>query len=169
MRRMLILAVAVAAVAAPTAGATASEPFAMHIKGEWGGASPFAPCPIDPTITCERGQIKGYGKVAQTYAGSSVPEGDCVRITGTAVTYLLDGSGTLTTQESLLDCTPGASGSSPGNVLHSFGNPVKSFGSFSITGGTGVFAGASGSGTESAKAAGDTIVITYAGTLTLPD
>ena len=72
------------------------------------------------------------------------------------------------TREVYLNCTPGASADSPGNRLHSFGNPVKAEGTFMISAGTGVFEGASGSGTLHLAAAGDGLVISYDGTITTP-
>ena len=171
MRRLLIAAlIAVAAIAASQASAATSD-FQATIKGEFGGASPDNPCPTDPTLfTCEVGSLPGYGRVTQVFTFVSGREVDgCFETTGDVLwTLISDPTSTLTTHEVIVDCTPGASSSSPGNRFHSFGNPFQGQGTYVITGGTGVFAGASGTGTVYTRGAGDTIVIRYAGTITLP-
>jgi hypothetical protein len=88
------------------------------------------------------------------------------RTTGSTVATWPDGS-TLTTEEHWLICFPGWSRAAPGGLL-SYGNPETSTGTYEIIGGTGVFAGITGSGTVTAKIAGDILVIHYSGTVMLP-
>jgi hypothetical protein len=173
MRRLfVVLSVFFVTLAAISQASAATTQFTALAKGEFGGASPFKPCPTDPTLepTCEVGHIAGYGKVSQVFTFVSGQEvNGCFESTGDVLWTLLDDpTSTLTTREVIVDCTPGGSTSSPGNRFHSFGNPFQGQGTYVITGGTGVFAGASGSGTVYTVGAGDTITIRYDGTITLP-
>lgn len=172
MRRFLVVAalVSVTLVAASQASA-ATQQFTASVKAEYPGASPEKTCPTDPTLfTCETGHLAGYGQITQVFTFVSGREVDgCFETTGDVLWTLIDDpTSTFMTREVYVDCAPGASAGSPGNRLHSFGNPVQGEGTYVISAGTGVFAGASGSGTLYTRAAGDTIVIRYDGTITLP-
>lgn len=170
MRRLLIAALVLLAASVVAQASAATLDFRATIKGEYPGASPESPCPTDPTLfTCETGSISGYGKVTQVFTFVSDREVDgCLEITGDVLwTLISDPESTFMTREVYLNCTPGASADSPGNRLHSFGNPVKAEGTFVISAGTGVFEGASGSGTLYLTGAGDTLVIRYEGTITI--
>ena len=93
----------------------------------------------------------------------------CVDFTGTTTVTLQDAVGsTLVIAELDNQCTPGNSTNTSGNQLHSFGNPFYGDGTWTIVSGTGVFAGATGTGTVSYVAAGDALVEHYSGTITLP-
>lgn len=170
MRRLLmaVLVLLAAITVSPVSAATLD--FRATIKGEFGGASPDNPCPTDPTLlTCEVGSISGYGRVTQVFTFiSAKPVDGCFEITGDVLwTLISDRESTFMTHEVYLNCTPGASAGSAGNRLHSFGNPGKGQGTFVITGGTSVFAGASGTGTLYFTGAGDAVVIRYDGTITI--
>jgi hypothetical protein len=114
--------------------------------------------------------LSGYGKVTQVFTFVSEAEVDgCIETTGDVLwTLVSDPDSTFMTREVYLNCTPGASAGSPGNRFHSFGNPVNATGTFVISAGTGLFAGASGTGALTLTGAGDAIVIRYDGTIMLP-
>lgn len=63
-------------------------------------------------------------------------------------------------------CFPGQSTLAPG-ALRSFGNPFTLTASWTVAGGTGIFAGASGSGSAKTQNAGDGGTTTLLGTITL--
>lgn len=126
-------------------------------------------CP--PDLDCGTARIDGFGKATRTLGITGVAPGvpaGCDTVT--AIEHMI-----LDSDGSILDlavraalCYPGASSSAPGQQGRSQGNPFQGTGTFEVIGGTGVFAGASGSGTLTAIGAGDAIVIDYSGALTLP-
>jgi hypothetical protein len=172
MRRVLILlglaTVLATVLALPASAATAN--FAAVMQLDFVGKSPAKPCPLDPTTTCDVGHIAGYGQVVQEFTFVSGVEVDgCFETTGDVLwTLVADPVSTFMTHEVYTECTPGASADAPGNRLHSFGNPFQGEGTFVISAGTGVFAGASGSGALFTRGAGDSYILRYAGTITLP-
>ena len=95
--------------------------------------------------------------------------GSCFHAIFVATVELLDGSGTLVIEEDDLFCTPGVSADTPGNQLHSFGNPFTIDGTWVVSGGSGVFAGATGSGTNRSRGAGDVIIDKYTGSILIGD
>ena len=171
MRRVLISATVVSATllafASPTLAQTTFGFEAMF--HEQFGAAPFKPCPTGGDDPCGVGRITGLGKATERFVGEGEPEevDSCVHFMGTTTITLQDGSGTLVIAEEETACTPGTSADAPGNQLHSFGNPANAEGTWAVTGGTGVFAGASGGGTLSFNAAGDALIIMYSGTVSL--
>jgi hypothetical protein len=172
MRRILALvavaAAALIAFATPTPAQTTIS-FDALFQEEFEGASPFQPCPTGGTDPCAPGHIRDFGKATVTYEFDSEvgPVDSCVQVIFDATMTLLDGSGTLVIEEVDTFCTPGNSTNAPGNQLHSFGNPFSAEGTWVVTGGDGVFAGATGSGTNTSKSGGDVIVDKYAGTIQL--
>jgi hypothetical protein len=116
------------------------------------------------------GVVQGYGLVTEVFEFlGETPTGDpqCpVTTTGLTTLTFADGS-TLTTLDTQTRCTPGASRGAPGSSV-SFGNPAKWSGSWVVDSGTGIFEGATGSGTLTVSEGGDTLMIQYQGTLTLP-
>jgi hypothetical protein len=165
----LVFGLALAALTLGLVGpaeAVTTEKFAALVRSEFEGASPFTPCPTDPSLfACEVGHIAGYGKVTQVFTFESARTvGDCTEVTGTVLWTLVDSSGTLTTREVITDCTPGTSSVQP---AFAFGHPFEGEGTYVITEGTGAFANASGSGVVTTRSGGDVLVIRYAGTLIL--
>ena len=171
MRKFLIIisavlcAGALAATAAPASASTTST-FQATFQRHFGAS--VAPLPCDADI-CGTGTVAGYGAATESVTITSyrrIPGTDCFEATATATITLSDGS-TLTYEASATRCPVGNSGEAPGSDV-SYGNPWSAIGTFTITGGSGVFAGASGSGTVIDYFAGDVEVAELTGTITLP-
>ena len=172
MRRFLILMTMVGAmllaVASPAVALTTG--FDASFREQFEGAAPFKPCPTGGDDPCGVGRIRGLGRATERFELEGEPQevDSCEHIMGTTTITLQDGNGTLVIAEEETFCTPGNSTNTPGNQLHSFGNPGRAEGTWAVISGTGVFAGASGGGTLSYVAAGDVLNIRYSGTISLP-
>jgi hypothetical protein len=171
MKKLLLTASGVlcagllAVVAAPASASTTSS-FQATFQRHFGAG--VAPLPCDADI-CGTGTVAGYGAATETVYITSyrrILGTDCFEATATATITLSDGS-TLTYQASATRCPIGNSGDAPGSAV-SYGNPWSAIGTFTITGGTGVFADASGGGTALDYFAGDVEVAELSGTITLP-
>ena len=118
---------------------------------------------------CGSGSVAGYGAadylLVPTASPVPLPNG-CSAVDAQVTVTLRDGSGSLTVAVQGTACFPGNSQQAPG-ALKSFGNPFTATGPFTVTGGTGVFAGATGSGTATLKGAGAHNSVSATGTLTL--
>lgn len=90
------------------------------------------------------------------------PVGDCVEISFTS-TFVL-GDGTFVIDEVDLFCPRGGSAATPGALI-GYGAPYHFEGTFTIDGGTGAYAGASGGGTLDGDFAGDVAITWYRGTM----
>ena len=169
MRRVLVLmtvaATTLIAFAPPTLAQTTIS-FDALFHEEFA----FEPCPTgDPAEPCGVGHIRGFGKATVRFEFiSGEPVDSCGHGIFVTTIALQDGSGTLVLEEDDTFCNPGSSADAPGNQLHSFGNPFSIEGTWVVTSGTGVFEGATGSGTNSGRAGGDAIIDKYAGTIELP-
>ena len=157
---------------ATSAGATVTVSFDAQFRQHFGrgvGAS-SGPCDI---AFCGSGQVMGYGDAELTIIVTSadpIALSGCdfaLAVTGTATIQLTDGS-RLVLDETGTYCLPGGSSSSPGNFFHSYGNPWEIDATYTITGGTGAFAGATGGGANAIREGGDAQVAVYAGTLLIP-
>jgi hypothetical protein len=171
MRRVLISVTVVSATLLVFASPTLAQPTGFEAMfREQLGAAPFKQCPTGGDNPCGVGRIMGLGKATERFVLEGEPEevDSCIHFMGTTTITLQDGSGSLLIAEEETECSPGNAGDAPGNQLHSFGNPAKAEGTWAVTGGTGVFAGASGGGTLSFNAAGDALIIMYSGTISLP-
>jgi hypothetical protein len=172
MRQFLIIVSAVtcagllAVVAAPASASTTST-FEATFQHHFGAG--VAPPPCVSGSFCETGTVAGYGAATDRTTITSVKPiagTDCVDFTVTGTITLADGS-TLTYQGSGTRCPVGNSHEAPGSIV-SYGNPYSITGAYTITGGTGVFADASGSGTVIDYFAGDVEITVFKGTITLP-
>jgi hypothetical protein len=108
------------------------------------------------------GTVQGFGPVTSTIFFPFDPPYPLTR-----TLELADGSTLVLEEMPLGGSRPGASAYAPGQQV-SAGNPGFDNFAWSVVDGTGVFAGAVGSGTWENVQAGDTIVIRFTGTLTLP-
>ncbi len=171
MRKLVIIVSGVfcagllAVVAAPASASTST--FEATFQHHYGAGVAPPPCPTGDF--CETGTVAGYGDATDRSTITSVTPivgTECVDFTVTGTITLADGS-TLTYEGSGTRCPVGNSHDAPGSQV-SYGNPYSITGAFTITGGTGVFAGASGSGTVIDYFAGDVEVTVFTGTITLP-
>jgi hypothetical protein len=163
MRTSRVLAV-VATVAivfgltgAATAGTTYEGRFVLHF-GRGGGAS-NSPCPNDSF--CGVGTLAGFGPATSTLDFTSfeeIEETPCLAVTLTETITPLDGSGTLVLEEAGVFCSPGGSDGAPlPPANQSYGHPHTMETTYTVDpdASTGVFAGATGSGSTSFVSAGD--------------
>ena len=162
MRRLLALPLVVVALLFPTVAVAQTEiAWQAHFRESFGRGS--APSGV--------GRVMGFGQVTETFESTSdTPTGDpqCTSIsTGLQTNAFADGS-TLTTSDVYFNCVPGRSNLAPGAAV-SYGNPSFATGTWTVDSGTGIFAGATGGGTLTSRAAGDVLHITYEGTVVLAD
>lgn len=155
-------------LAGPAIGAVTDDfqaQFTQHFGRGIGAVS--GQCAVD---FCGSGRVVGYGEAELTIiATSAVPTsvlgcGFALAVTGSATIALQDGS-TLLLDEAGTYCLPGGSHFAPGNFFLSYGNPLEIDATHTVVGGSGVFSGASGAGTNSIHQAGDTQMAIYWGTL----
>ena len=141
--------------------------FTQHFGRGVGADS--GPCAL---AFCGSGLVVGYGQAELTLVATSVVPtsadgcGFALAVGGTATIELQDGS-VLLFNEAGIYCLPGESHLAPGNFFVSYGNPVDIDATYTIVGGSGVFAGAAGAGTTAIHQAGDTQTAVYSGTLTI--
>jgi hypothetical protein len=141
--------------------------FTQHLGRGTGAFS--GPCDI---AFCGTGQVVGYGEAELTIVATgaeptSAPGcGFALAVTGIATIELEDGSA-LALDEAGIYCLPGGSHFAPGNFFVSYGNPLDIRATYTVVSGSGVFAGAAGSGTTTLRQAGDTQVAGFSGTLSI--
>lgn len=170
MRRIALLgALGVVSLLAipPLAEAQTTQSFEAHFKNVQQRNAP--PCPGGILDFCGTGSVSGFGPASyelQPTGITPIPNSNCELVTAEATVTLADQSGSLTANATATVCFPGNSQGAPGS-LTSFGNPFTATGSFLITGGTGVFAGATGGGTATLRGAGAHSALDLAGTITL--
>jgi hypothetical protein len=146
------------------AGTTTSfeSTFQLHLGR---GVAPL-PCSVD---FCAVGTVAGFGEATLSGDVTSftpIPGTSfCANLTATGTITLADGS-TLSLMATGIECTTGNSRNTFGSLV-SYGNPFSIVGTYTVTGGTGVFAGASGSGGFNVQEAGDVEVFELIGTITL--
>lgn len=128
----------------------------------------YSQCPIHPPtlVFCGDGTVTGFGQASSTahLTGPLVPilGTDCYALAAVRIITLADGD-SLTLVEAGTKCPP--SGAAGANAQ---GNPYTVAKTYTISGGTGVFAGASGSGSDVNRSAGNSQVSVISGAITLP-
>jgi hypothetical protein len=166
MLRLLSALVVVGAslVAAVPAGAVSTVPYQATFVEPYGGPvqSPFS-CP--PGTSCGSANISGLGHAADNVIVFNACGLGCHLRT---VTFA-DGSTLLIREVPVGGFTSPGNAGSNGYIGFGFpGNPQFQDITQEILGGTGRFAGASGSGAGTVKVAGGAAIIKTSGTLTLP-
>jgi hypothetical protein len=149
-------------LATPALAATTT--FRAVIHEDFGRRASSEPCfAVGEDLACPgSGTVQGYGQVASVILFPS--DGSALVRTLT----FADGSTLITNETGVSPTTlPGKAYLAPG-ADRSYGNPAFDHYAWVIVGGTGRFAGATGSGEWVNVLAGDTIVIKFAGSLTLP-
>ena len=161
-RRLAILLAALAlsaASATSVAAATSGFEATFHqIYSQY----PFSP----PQVFDGVGTVAGYGAATSTANLTGplvkIPGTDCVAIKAVRTITMADGSGTLTLAETGTKCPPSAA------AADAVGKPYTVAKTYTISGGTGIFAGATGSGTDINRSAGNSQVSVLSGTLSVP-
>lgn len=155
---LLLLTLATPALAATT------TTFSAVIHEDFGRRASSEPCfPVGDDFACPgSGTVQGYGRVTSVILFPS-EEGPLVR------TLTFGDGSTLVLNETRASDTrfPGKARFAPGAFV-SYGNPAFDHYAWVVVGGTGQFTGATGSGEWVNVLAGDTVVIKFSGTLTLP-
>ena len=144
---------------AASASAAASRPFHATL------VDIYSSCPTNPPsiVFCGPGTIAGYGAATSTATLTSIaplPGTDCLKLTAVRTITLDNGQGSLTLDESGTLCPPSAAAS------NAVGGPYRVSKTYVVAGGTGVFAGATGSGSDINRSAGNSQVSAISGTLT---
>jgi len=127
----------------------------------------YSICPTSPpsVVFCGSGTIAGFGAAHSTATLTSIAPlngTDCRLLTAVRTITLNSGQGALTLDEHGILCPPSDSAS------NAAGGPYTVNKTYVIAGGTGVFAGATGSGSDINRSAGDSQVSVISGTLTTP-
>lgn len=165
---LLLCVVALAAVVAT--GATAAGGGLVgtfSVRFPKGHPASNAPCP--PDAFCGVGTLAGYGAATITILDESfspLPDSDCFAVTRAEQVDLLSGAGSLVLDSTGTFCRPGGSGDSNASPS-SYGEPGTFTLSYTVAGAdsTGIFTGATGSGTETMTVAGGIGVWKLAGSL----
>jgi hypothetical protein len=153
-------------VAAPSAGAQTTVPLDLTIESHLGKQKQAQECGL---LLCGTTTLPGFGEASYTLIpiADPTPTRGCEPVQAFVRFELLGTGDQLFVDVDGEVCYPGNSNRAPGS-LKSFGNPLRATGTFTISGGTGVFEGASGSGTATLFSAGARVRISATGTLTLP-
>ena len=154
------------ALAAPSAGAQTTIPLNLDIQSHLGKQKQAQQCGL---FLCGTTTLPGFGEAFWTLIpiADPTPTRGCEPAQAFVRFELLSTGDQLSVNVDGQVCYPGNSNRAPGS-LKSFGNPLRATGTFTISGGTGVFDGASGSGTATLFSAGARVRISATGTLTLP-
>ena len=154
VRASLISLALLVALVTPTLASTTS-PFVGVFRETFGRGN--APSGV--------GSVTGIGQGTETFVITSItPDGNCtIEVAESVLTFA---AGEIFLEGVIRICSPGGSSGTPGSHV-SWGNPGGWIGTFVITGGTGAFVGATGSGKSSGQLAGDIIVLRLNGTITL--
>jgi hypothetical protein len=161
MRRLIFVMLVVAALAVPVAASASTTvtwkaTFSENIGGP--NHSPFV-CPVTGPVLCSNGEVVGLGQAQDLVVfGNCGPNCDEVR----TLTFA-DGSTIVMVETESNFRTPGKSQPSPPT---SYGNPGTTDLGATIVGGTGRFAGASGTASGQALVAGGVAIVTLSGTVT---
>jgi hypothetical protein len=172
MRKLVALTV-LAFGFAITSGATAATALTGQFTVHFGRGVGTSNAPCAPDTFCGAGTLVGFGQATDTVEFTSFEpiEGTaCFETTFIETVELANGTGTLVLASEGTFCTPGASGDAPTSP-QGYGHPATLTATFTVDGAssTGIFAGASGSGTKSGRFAGDVAAIKLAGAVTLSD
>jgi hypothetical protein len=162
VRRVLGVVVTAFVVAFSSAGpasASTSIDWKANFPEQFGGpnSSPFICAP--GVSSCGSGEVIGLGQVQDTI----VFGGGCGGACDVRTLTFADGS-TIVMDET--DSNPQIPGNSGAQPLNAYGSPIRIDLSETIVGGTGRFAGASGTASGQVKIAGGTAIINLSGTVT---
>ena len=158
--RVVLLAMSLVLILAMPVAAQTTLAIEGHFREGFGRAASSDLCDLESPF-CGDGTLRGLGRATTL----SYDDGTY------AITLASDPTSTLVVQlTSLSDGSPGQSTDAPGQLV-SYGNPQYELRSWEAVPelSTGIFAGATGSGTQFVHAAGDVLIFDMDGTLTLAD
>lgn len=162
--RLLVLTAVLVPAAILAAGSSAATPPQFHATF----VDIYSHCPTNPPtlVFCGDGNVAGVGRASSTVGLTAppapIPGTDCLAISAIRTITLADGSGSLTLTENGTLCPPSEAA---GN--NAAGGPYTVAKTYVVTSGTGVFAGASGSGSDINRSAGNSQVSDISGSITL--
>ncbi len=170
---LLIVCAAISALTLGTGVHAAAASSTSQLRGTFtiqfpkGHPASNAPCPVNEF--CGVGSLAGFGPATITILEeifNELPGSSCFAVTRVEQIDLLDGNGSLVFESSGTFCRPGGSGDSHASPS-SYGGPGRWDLVFTVDGAqsTGIFAGASGGGTETMSANGGIGVWHLAGTI----
>lgn len=170
MRRLLVLLVLATIAGGLASSATAGSAdgtFRVYFSGK---AQNAHPCATD-FFVCGDGAFESYGPATTTVAITGFTHGwdanGCLGITFEQTIVLADGSGSATLAESGDLCAPSPAAAAlplPG-LIHTFGAPYRANLTYTVSSGTGVFAGSHGTGAVTLWIAGESGTARVTGTL----
>jgi hypothetical protein len=169
MRRgtfLLVVGMAVSLLLSAPAEAATTSAFKASFKETFGRAH-SKPC---EHFLCGTGTVAGYGAATSAFDLTDfvpIEDTNCADLSAVRTITLVSDGSTLELDEVGTVCFPGNSAFAPG-AQKSFGNPGMIETTFTVSDGTGVFEGATGSGTDTDMPAGDAGHASLSGTLTLP-
>jgi hypothetical protein len=177
VRRLVALLLALgAATAAALSTAAPSGALTTEVSSElqiWGGGSsaPAHACDIDLYALCSSGTFDG-AEVTTTivHDDGEFLESSCVLYLVHETVTRTDGSGSVVLFHEATLCAPTVNWWRNHESLRAFGNPFSVTSTWDVVAGsgTGVYAGATGSGTWTARFAGESGHAEHAGTITVP-
>jgi len=163
-RQFVVLAILASALLMAIPAAAAADSLEASFQ-EFGGRAIAHPC---DAFSCGTGEVEGFGSATSSFEVLSFdfdPVTRCGAVTSQYTITLSSAPGTLVLAESGAACFPG--NSHFGAEAHSYGNPFTLTTSWTVASGTGLFAGASGSGTGVMKSGGDSAHSVLSGSITL--
>jgi hypothetical protein len=154
--KALTIIVAALVLAGMVGAAPAGLQAVFTVQFPKGHAASNAPC--DPDAFCGVGEVTGFGQATITILDETFDEVDgspCFAVTRVESIDLLDGTGSLVLQSEGTFCRPGRSGDSNAG-RSSYGGPGRFDLTYTVDGAasTGVFAAATGTGSEVMKVDG---------------
>lgn len=171
MRKLVAFTVLAFGLAFTSGLATAATQLRGQFTVHFGRGVGTSNAPCAPDTFCGNGTLVGFGPATDAVEFTSFEpiEGtSCFAITFIETIELANGTGTVVLPSKGTFCSPGASGEAPTSP-QGYGHPATITATFTVDGGssTGIFSGASGSGTKSGSTAGDVATINLAGGVTL--
>jgi hypothetical protein len=165
--RALIVLIAALAFGSGAGAAPSGLQAVFTVQFPKGHEASNAPC--DPAAFCGVGEVTGFGQATVTILDETFDEIDgssCFAVTRVEAIDLLDGSGSLVLDSEGTFCRPGGSGDSNAGPS-SYGGPGRFDLAYTVDGidSTGIFAAATGTGSEVMKVDGGIGVWQLAGSL----
>ena len=157
--------IALTLVLAPVAAAQSTS-----VEGSFKGGTIRPQAATCAGVLCGTGSLEPFGSASFVYSPMTFEQvsRSCFDVTAVLHITLTEGGDTLDLATDSTACFPGNSPNTTGSA-RSWGNPVTDSGTWIVASGTGIFAGATGEGTFSARAAGAALSAHVSGELQLEE